>query len=320
MPRSRKRDLEPDVAHHRRDDGVARQPAAILAGRSADISRMASPSTILPVVIDEQRAIAVAVERHAEPAPRSRPRPLASPSRCVDPQSRLMLRPSGVTPIASTSNPSCAKSAGASGAVAPFAQSTTMRRSGERPGGLQDLAAGAERNAAADAPCDRVRGGDPSALPEPPRRIGNQRLDRRLELLGQLLAGAAEHLDAVVFVGIVRRGDHDAGIEALGARQIRDAGVGTTPALTTVAPSDSSSRAPARPRSTLPDSRVSRPITTRSRCAVRDCRRCRQPPWHAPAPRRRARPSPDRAARCPALPRMPSVPNSFMVVSAQSSP
>ena len=60
-----KRDLEADVAHHRRDHGGARQPAAILQvdrRHQQDGVAVDDPAG----VIDEQRAIAVAVERHAE--------------------------------------------------------------------------------------------------------------------------------------------------------------------------------------------------------------------------------------------------------------
>ena len=49
----------------------------------------------LAVPIDEERAVAVAVEGDAESRLRSTTS-LCSRSRCVDPQSRLMLRPSGV--------------------------------------------------------------------------------------------------------------------------------------------------------------------------------------------------------------------------------
>ena len=58
-------------------------------------SSTASPSTIRPLGIDEDRAIAVAVEGNAHPQAPSRTS-AASRSGCVDPQSRLMFRPSGV--------------------------------------------------------------------------------------------------------------------------------------------------------------------------------------------------------------------------------
>ena len=47
-----------------------------------------------------------------------------------------------------------------------------------------------------------------------------------LFVVGQLEAGVAEDLDAVVAIGIVRGGNHDAGGEAIGAREIGDAGRG----------------------------------------------------------------------------------------------
>ena len=42
-----------------------------------------------------------------------------------------------------------------------------------------------------------------------PRRVGDNRLDVPLERFGEFLAGAREHLDAVVLEGIVRSRDHD---------------------------------------------------------------------------------------------------------------
>ena len=57
-----------------------------------------------------------------------------------------------------------------------------------------------------------------------PRRIGDDRLDLALDPLGEFLAAAREHFDAVVLERIVRRGDHDASVVRTGARQIRDRG------------------------------------------------------------------------------------------------
>ena len=45
-----------------------------------------------------------------------------------------------------------------------------------------------------------------------PRRIGDDRLDLALDPLGELLAAARKHLDAVVLERIVRSGNHDAGV------------------------------------------------------------------------------------------------------------
>ena len=194
-------------------------------------------------------------------------------------------------------------------------------RSCERAGGLHDL-----EQMLNVVSCEMLRRNRvirrqtlPGAARNAPRRIRNKRLHRRLELLGQLRAGAAEHLDAVVFVRIVRSRDHDAGVETIGASQIRyrgrrhDAGAHDRGALRAQASRELS------PRSTLPI----RGCRDRSRpacrfLAVRDCRRFRQPASE------RTSAAPTRATvsgssgALPALPRIPSVPNNFMVASAKS--
>ena len=65
-------------------------------------------------VIDEDRAVAVAVERDAEPAAVARDHAARAGSGCVDPQPRLMLRPSGAQPSAVTSKPRSRNRRGAS--------------------------------------------------------------------------------------------------------------------------------------------------------------------------------------------------------------
>src|SRR5688572_6042253 len=67
------------------------------------------------------------------------------------------------------------------------------------------------------APLDGCR-----ALGDRPAVIGHQRFDRGLELFGQLRARSAEHLDAVVLVGMVRRRDDQTGIETFGPCQVGD--------------------------------------------------------------------------------------------------
>ncbi len=87
---------------------------------------MASPSTSAPVW---------STSRHLSPSPSKATPSASSRSRtsdisacgCVDPHSRLMLRPSGDAPMTSTSNPSASKSSGAMVVVAPCAQSMPMR-------------------------------------------------------------------------------------------------------------------------------------------------------------------------------------------------
>ena len=62
------RELEADVAHHGRDDRVALAAGPSRCSWRAHISSTASPSTIAAAVVDEDRAIAVAVERDAHVA------------------------------------------------------------------------------------------------------------------------------------------------------------------------------------------------------------------------------------------------------------
>ena len=94
--------------------------------------------------------------------------------------------------------------------------------------------------------------------------IGDQRLDASLKGGVQLLAASGEDLDAVIFEGIVRRGDDDAGVERIGSCQICHPGVGSD------ARADDHWRPRRRSRRVSsrsihsPDSRVSRPSSTRT--------------------------------------------------------
>ena len=95
-----------------------------------------------------------------------------------------------------------------------------------------------------------------------PRRVGDDRFDLAFDALGELLAPAREHLDAVVLERIVRRRDDDAGVVARAPRQIRDrrrrhdAGAGDGRLRRR-------RRARARASIQAPDSRVSRPTSRR---------------------------------------------------------
>ena len=73
------RQLEADVAHHRRDDGVALQPPFALQLPAAHQQHGVAVDD-LPAMIDEDRAVAVAVERDAHPASAAR-RPSAPAAR-----------------------------------------------------------------------------------------------------------------------------------------------------------------------------------------------------------------------------------------------
>ena len=68
MPERAQRELEADVAHHGRDDRVAAQPAFAL--QLAPAHQQHGVAVDDPAaMVDEDRAVAVAVERHAHRAP-----------------------------------------------------------------------------------------------------------------------------------------------------------------------------------------------------------------------------------------------------------
>ena len=98
------RQLEADVAHHGRDDRVALQPALALQLAAAHQQHGVAVDDPAALV-DEDRAIAVAVERHAHRAA-ARHDGLAPAARDASIRSRrLMLRPSGRSPITIVSKP-----------------------------------------------------------------------------------------------------------------------------------------------------------------------------------------------------------------------
>src|SRR6266545_1733303 len=94
----------------------------------------------------------------------------ATTSGTVAPTPSLMFHPSGRSLIGRTEAPSLRRMSGATRDAAPWAQSTTTRRPG-------------------------------------PRILGHDVLDLLLHLVGELVSGSAEELDAVVLGGVVRSGD-----------------------------------------------------------------------------------------------------------------
>ena len=215
MPRVAQRELETDVAHHGRDDRVALQPPfALQLARAHQQHRVAVDDPA--AMIDEDRAIAVAVERDAHLAaalddrPRERARDASTRSR------RLMLRPSGsVADDDRLEARGSRTTRGATVVVAPLAQSTASVKPLERLALPGTPRAGDRGRRRRDRRCgDRRR----LAAARRPGRVGDDRLDLALDALGELLAAAGEHLDAVVFERIVRGGDHDAGVVARRSR------------------------------------------------------------------------------------------------------
>ena len=85
MPRLCQRQLEPDVAHHRGDDRVARA-----AGLRLQLPRAHQQHGVAvddpAVLVDEDRAVAVAVEGDAQAIAPASTRARASDSGCVEPQ------------------------------------------------------------------------------------------------------------------------------------------------------------------------------------------------------------------------------------------
>ena len=136
----------------------------------------------------------------------------ASPSRWVEPQPALMLRPSGASPTTVTVAPRRRKISGATRCVAPLAQSSATSQAGEVEVGealVQRaqvvLLRAVERADAADR--GRRAPGRAEALLQ-------AALDLELGRVGELEAVAAEELDAVVAVRVVRGAEHRGEVEA----------------------------------------------------------------------------------------------------------
>ena len=204
------RDLETDVAHHGRDDGVALQPAFAL--------QLARAHQQHGVAVDDAAAWSTKIARSPSPSnatPIWQPRSTtvrASCSGCVEPQWRLMLRPSGWLPMTTRLEAQAAEQ---------------LRRHRRRravraiDGQLEPQRAPALRETRrADDPDTRRRdrpAGDRWRVAALRRAttIGDDGLDLALDAFGELLAAPGEHLDAVVLERIVRGRDHDAGVVAL---------------------------------------------------------------------------------------------------------
>ena len=126
------RDLEADVAHDGGDDRVARQPALPLAVQPEHQQHGIAVDDV-PEMVHKNRAIAVAVERDAQPAPVPTTTRPASCAGCVDPHARLMLRPSGASPTRHDVEAERRNSGTAVVVVAPLAMSTPMRAPASAP-------------------------------------------------------------------------------------------------------------------------------------------------------------------------------------------
>ena len=193
----------------------------------------ASRPSVLPAFGDDGDQL-VAVDRHGPVRRRSRRDRHRHPARCrcrrasrapwrdsasgaVEPQSLLMLKPSGSTPIGITSAPVSTAPRAPPGRRRRW---RSRRRSAGRRAQVSRQGALGELDVALLDALER--------LARPSMAVGDQlvdavsiRLDLALDLVGQLVAVRAEQLDAVVIVGVVRGGDHHAEVGAHRARQHR---------------------------------------------------------------------------------------------------
>ena len=187
------------------------------------ISRTASPSTIRP-------AASTKIARSPSPSnatpirqPRSRT-VRASCSGWVEPQSRLMLRPSGAALSTTTSNPSSLEQLRRHGCrravrgVDRDLERAEPLRVGERQPGSARCTHRSRRC------CRPGTSADPVTCQLWSWMIAST---SRSSALGELLALAREHLDAVVLERIVRRGNDEPGVEPhrpghVGDRRRRD--------------------------------------------------------------------------------------------------
>ena len=293
---SLQRDLEADVAHHRRDDRVAGQPPLLLiVRRRASAARRRRRRRGRG---DRRRSRDRRRRRTRRPAGSCarRPRRPAAPDASIR-TPRLMLRPSGSSPSGTTSNPS-------------GLQQPHRRRRRRAVGHVDARSARPRAPADAAAAAGRGRGTRRRSSGASTRRAGARRTDQLVSAiicfdgalvgLAEFLAVARKHLDAVVAVRVVRRRQHDAEIEVARAGQIRDAGVGSDAATVTVAPADAAPRASSRSIHS-PDSRVSRPTTIDGGCAARASRTIAAPSRATVG---------GSSGQTPATPRTPSVPKS----------
>ena len=212
------------------DDRVVARARRVRARSSAVITMIWSPSTSSPCSSTAMHTVGVAVEREPE-----RRAPCSTTARCsdsgyVEPQSSLMLRPSGsALQHVDLAHRGSRNARGASSDAAPFAQSsTTCSPASVRPSSA--LQRGARRTAStvrASASKHRRGVADASAAGSVRASALELGLDRRLGLVGELAAVGADDLHAVVGPRVVaRRDDRRRHARARAARNAI-AGVGT---------------------------------------------------------------------------------------------
>ena len=171
-----------------------------------------SPSIDLALLVDHDQPVGVAVERDADIGAGSRPPSPAAASGSVEPQPSLMLRPLGETPIAITSAPSSHKRrgrdliGGAVRAIDHDLEPVEPQMLGKGRLGGMDVAAARI--------LDPPRAADHARPATSCGSLLEQRLDRQLVLVGELVAVGPEQFDAVVDERVVARRDHHAEVGA----------------------------------------------------------------------------------------------------------
>ena len=204
--------FEPEVAHHGGDDRVLRQaPQPLQVQRQDQHDRVAVDDGAL--LVHHEAAVAVAVEGDAQ-------RQLLVAHEGL--QRLQMRRPAAQVDVAAVGvgaddvdveieiaeQSRRHRGGGAIGAVQADAQAADVADEGQGRPAVLDV--GRDDLVRLDLRRRVARDNE--------MRVGHQGFHLALEPLVELLAVPREHLDAVVFVGIVRRRDHDAGVEVLGAR------------------------------------------------------------------------------------------------------
>ena len=183
----------------------------------AHISSTASPSTIRPpasakIARSPSPSNATPMRQPCSRTARDRP------SGCVEPQSRLMLRPSGAPLEDEQVEAQVLEELRRNGRRRPIGRVDRDLRAGKALR-IRKREARVRHVLVDDVGVVEARRGRGGHRPIRPR---HDRLDFALERLGELLALAREHLDAVVLERIVRRRNHDPGIERHRRRHVGD--------------------------------------------------------------------------------------------------
>ena len=221
-PRIAEGELEPDVAHHRRDERVAVQaPLRLHGARAHEHDGVAVDNASL--VVDEDGAVAVAVEGHAHAVPAladERAQAFGMRGAAIE----VDVAPVGLIADHGEVEPEVTEEArrdSGGGAVRRVERELEATR-GE-PAGVRQRQAGVS-----DVRVDDVGPFDlrQAAGGNQPAGVRDDRFDVLFERVGELFAAAGEDLDAVVLERIVRGADDEPRVEAERARDVGGRGRG----------------------------------------------------------------------------------------------